>query len=223
MIESPGFAWLVAQQAQRTDGTNASPEITWSIPGSRSRQTNTDLTFLHGASSRSPPKPTICRHVNTQGSGRVTLTGADNLSRTYQGSGAGLAEEIAAKLIAKIIRLLVDSRESSGDNRGLRLELETFRTTLTLTRLVIQVYEHTPLGRNLANTIVPELEQCCLELQESFNKIDNCRQEFSSISTPDLWEQIWWMQREKDELSSLRTKLRARQKSLGSFLMALNS
>jgi hypothetical protein len=88
---------------------------------------------------------------------------------------------------------------------------------------VIQVYEHTPLGRNLANTIVPELEQCCLELQESFNKIDNCRQEFSSISTPDLWEQIWWMQREKDELSSLRTKLRARQKSLGSFLMALNS
>ena len=177
-----------------------------SIPESHAHPTNTDSTFAHETASHRPPR-------------RRT----DIIPRQHKQSPVDLVEDITARLITQIIRLLVESRISSDDSRGLRLELETLRIILTLTKRTIQTYERTPLGRNLANTIIPEVQRCCIELQESFDKIDRYRQGLNLMSPHDLWQQIWWRQCEVDELSSLRTKLRGHQKSFGLFLMALNS
>lgn len=143
-------------------------------------------------------------------------------ARARQRYGADLAGDIATSLTIKILQLLIDHRESS-DVRALVQELKTLQQTLTLVGLAIQTYEYTPLGRNLANNIIPEVEQCCVVLDELFQKINNCREGLYPTSIRNLWHQVWRRGSEVDGLSLLRARLSLHQRSLGEFLVALNS
>jgi hypothetical protein len=136
---------------------------------------------------------------------------------------AGPIDSVAAGLIDKIQQLLVDRIDLSDDDRRLNTELETLRQTLTLSRLALETFEFTPVGRNLANTISPEVEQCCAALQELFNSIDNCRRGLFSTFICNLWRRIWWSGCDMDGLISLREKLSAHRILLGGCLKAMNS
>jgi len=104
---------------------------------------------------------------------------------------------------------------------GARVEI--FVPITILTRSAIQVYEYTPLGTNLANTIHPEVEQCYLVLQEMLNKIIHYRESLNSTSISGFWRQVWCSGWEGDGLASRRMELSARHESLNKFLMALSS
>src|ERR1700691_2716492 len=83
-------------------------------------------------------------------------------------SKTGAAGNIAAKLMVEIVQLLINCGENEDDYRILELELESLRQTMRLTHLAMQAYEHTPLSRNLASSIIPEVEQICTVLQKLF-------------------------------------------------------
>lgn len=154
--------------------------------------------------------------------GPATLPRRDVLARAHHHYGADLAGDIATSLTVKILQLLIDRRESS-DDRALVQELKTLQQTVTLVGLAIQTYEYTPLGRNLANNIIPEVEQCCVVLDELFQKINNYREGLYLTSIRNLWHQVRRSGSEVDGLSLLRARLSLHQRLLGEFLVALNS
>ena len=133
----------------------------------------------------------------------------------------GPIDNVAAGLINKIQQLLLNHIDLSDDGRRLQTELETLRQTLTLVTLAVETYEFTPVGRNLANVISPEVEKCCATLQELFNSIDTCRRGLFSTFICDLWRRVWWSGCDGQIL--LRTKLSAHRILLGGCLKALNS
>ena len=135
---------------------------------------------------------------------------------------ADLVGDIATSLTVKILQLLINRRESS-DDRALVQELKTLQQTLTLVGLAIQTYEYTPLGRNLVNNIIPEVEQCCVVLDELFHKINSYREGLYPTSIRNLWHQVRRSGSEVDGLSLLRARLSVHQRSLSEFLVALNS
>jgi hypothetical protein len=155
-------------------------------------------------------------------SGPATLPRRDVLARAQHRYGADLVGDIATSLTVKILQLLIDRRESS-DDRALGQELKTLQQTLTLIGLAIQTYEYTPLGRNLANNIIPEVEQCCVVLDELFHEINSYRAGLYPTSIRNLWHQVWRSGSELDGLSLLRARLSVHQRSLSEFLVALNS
>jgi hypothetical protein len=102
----------------------------------------------------------------------------------------------------------------------LKLELEPLRQILSMTNLAVQMFERTPLGRNLGQYIVPEVEQICAVLEELYDRVDRYRQSLLPTSIRNLWRKVWWRGCEVgDGLASLRVS----QKLLSEFLMALNS
>jgi hypothetical protein len=155
-------------------------------------------------------------------SGPATLPRRDVLAQAQHRYGADLAGDIAMSLTVKILQLLINHRESA-DDRALVQELNTLQQTLTLVGLAIQTYEYTPLGRNLANNIIPEVEKCCVALDELFHKINSYRERLFPTSIRNLWHQVWRSGSEVDGLSLLRARLSVHQRSLGEFLVALNS
>ncbi|KIM76410.1 hypothetical protein PILCRDRAFT_649108 [Piloderma croceum F 1598] len=123
---------------------------------------------------------------------------------------------VATHFIDNIKQLLIDF------NCGLKEELQTLRQTLILAGLAIQTYEHTPLGPNLANTINPEIVQCCTVLQKIFDSIDSCHRGLSSTPIHDLWRRVWWWW-SMDRQASWRSELFSHRMLIGGCLMALNS
>jgi hypothetical protein len=152
--------------------------------------------------------------------GPATLPRRDVLA--LRAHGADLAGDIATSLTIKILQLLIDRRESS-DDRAVVQELKTLQQTLTLVGLAIQTYEYTPLGRNLANNLIPEVEQCCVVLDELFHKINSYREGLFPTSIRNLWHQVRRSGSEVDGLSLLRARLSVHQRSLSEFLVALNA
>jgi phage terminase Nu1 subunit (DNA packaging protein) len=146
----------------------------------------------------------------------------DVLARAQHRYGADLAGNIATGLTVKILQLLIDRRESS-DDRALVQELKTLQQILTLVGLAIQTYEYTPLGRNLADNIIPEVEQCRVVLDELFHKINSYREGLFPTSIRNLWHQVRRNGSEVDGLSLMRARLSVHQRSLSEFLVALNS
>jgi hypothetical protein len=67
--------------------------------------------------------------------------------------GTCSAFDLAGTLIVEILKLIVGREET------LELELKSLRQFITLTNLAMQTYECTPLGQNLINSIMPEVEQ----------------------------------------------------------------
>jgi hypothetical protein len=138
----------------------------------------------------------------------------------FEASSAG---DIAIGLIVKIMQLLIVHIRSSDNHRDLKLELESLHQSLTLTGLAIQTYQHSPLGKNLAKNITPEVMQCRVALQELLNKVSGTWRGLNSTNISDLWFSVWWSRWEGDELASLRLQLSESRKSLDAILKALNS
>jgi hypothetical protein len=171
--------------------------------------------------------PDLLRNLNVS-QWPTSSTSSGNLSRRECitrrcRSGTGTAGDVVAILLVKIVHLLIDHGEPSHYHLGLKLQLESLHKILILTDLALQTYEYTPLGRNLANTIIPEVEQIGVALQELFDRINGYRQGLHPTSIRNLWRQVWWSGCEEDGLVSLTMKLSSHQKSLGKFLMALDS
>ena len=137
------------------------------------------------------------------------------------GTGSG---DFAGTLVIKIMQLLIDHGEIDTDLRVLKLQLQLLHQTLILTDIAIWTYEYTPLGVNLSNCIIPEMEHICVALQQLLDKIYDYRQGLSPTSICDLWRRVWWRGCDVDRgIALLRAKLAGHQKLLGEFLMALNS
>lgn len=126
-------------------------------------------------------------------------------------------------LIDKIEQMLVDPTRPPDYNHGLQEELRPLRQTLALTGLAINAYRYTPLGQSLANSINPEVEQCCTVLQELFDSLRSCRRSMFTTYIHDLWYHVWRSGWDEDEFTSLRMKLVKIRKSLEGLLMALHS
>jgi hypothetical protein len=157
-------------------------------------------------------------HERPNSSHSTPACSPDNLQWSTGSAGA-----VADSLILKIVRLLMNRGETSSDYQILELELEPLRQTITLANHAVQACKHTPLDQNLENSIIPEVAQICLDLQELLDRINGYRRGLWLTSIRDLWRKVWYRSREVDDrLASLRTKLAARQKLLGRFLMALN-
>ena len=129
--------------------------------------------------------------------------------------------EEACNLIVEITRLLVDSTKFPNEYRyPQRLSLKTLHETLVLTGLAIQVYENTPLARNLNHSIGPDIQKCHDILQDMLDTIDSYRQRLYLTSIYSLWPRVLWS---GSEVQKLAWRLSALQFSLGQFLVALNS
>lgn len=131
------------------------------------------------------------------------------------------ANDIAAYLIIKIIELLISS-DSWDHYRELKGELGSLKQTLTLIGLAIQTYGCTPLGRNLANVVNQQVEECSMVLQEFLSTIKSYRRGLSSTGIGSLWGQVLWSGGEVDKLAPLRIKLSGHQYLLGQCLKALD-
>ena len=166
----------------------------------------------------------LSRNVLPHKSDEISQWPSPSAQTSSQSRAAAQAETSSATgLIIKIVQLLLDCRESQHCYRILEWELESLRQTLTLTELALHTYENTPLGQNLTNSINPKVAQICVVLQELFDKIDGYRQGLNSTFICAMWYQVWRSRRQLDGLASLRMQLCDCQKSLGEFLMALNS
>jgi hypothetical protein len=135
----------------------------------------------------------------------------------------GSAGGIASGLIDEIDELLADRTASTDDDRGLKDELESLRQTITFTGLAMETFYYTPLGKNLASSIRPQLEQCCVVLRELFDSMHSCRQGLFSTSIWNLWHRIWWSGCEMTGQASLRNKLSHHRILLCRCLKALDS
>jgi hypothetical protein len=135
----------------------------------------------------------------------------------------GSAVKVASGLIEKIEQLVVDRTEPPDSYRGLQEQLGSLHLTLTLAGLAIKAYKSTPLGRSLASSINPEVERCCVVLQELFDGIKTCRRSLFATYIRDLWYNVWWSGWDEDEFASFRMNLLEIQKALVGFLMALHS
>lgn len=138
-------------------------------------------------------------------------------------SSKPLCVNMAADIIVEIVQSLIDHGESPYHYRNLKLELGLLHKTLTLTGLAMKIYENTPLCQSLANIVNPEAEQCCMVLRELLDKINTYRRGLYSTSISDLWRKIFWNGCDVDEQAPLLGALSTRRKSLGNFLLALNS
>ena len=98
--------------------------------------------------------------------------------------------------------------------------LEPLHRILWLTGIAIQVFEDTPLGPNLAASINPEVERCHTTLRFMLDRINRYRLTLASTPNRNLWPLVLWS---SCEVHVLAWKLRAHQRSLGQFLVALNS
>jgi hypothetical protein len=155
---------------------------------------------------------------------RWPSSSTENLSEAVlHHSGTSSTGDISVSLIIDIVQSLNAHGDIVDDYRILELELESLHQTLTLTSLAVQTYEYTPLGRNLANSIIPHVEQIWVVLRQLFDRIEGYRQGLNSTSIRAFWYRVWWCWCEVGEVASLRRKLSARQKLLDKFLMALNS
>jgi hypothetical protein len=115
------------------------------------------------------------------------------------------------------VQLLISDGELSGKIWRFKEELETLHETLTLTGLAIPTYRLTPVGRIVANVVIPEVGLCYAVLQILFHKISSFRQVLHPTSIRHLWHQVWWGGLADDEFASMRAKLLNVRKLLGGF------
>lgn len=113
--------------------------------------------------------------------------------------------------------------ESSDAYRDTKQFLELLNHTLLMTRLALQTFEHTPLGRNLANALKPAILGSRENLQELFDKLEDYRERLRFWSVRDLWSRVLWAGGEVQELSLMQEKLSMRQTAIREFLAALKS
>lgn len=127
--------------------------------------------------------------------------------------------DVAPALIPEIVHLTV-SAEPRDDYRCLKQELELLAKTVTLVGLAIEKFEYTPLCRNPANTLDPELERCCGVLRELFNGVNASHRALIPTSMRRLWSRVC---SSGSEVVILRAKLSTCRDLLCLFVLAINS
>ena len=129
--------------------------------------------------------------------------------------------DVASNLLAEIIYLLADLEQFSVDYRYLRrLVFKPLHQTLFLAGMAIQCFQDTPLGPNLAVSINQEVQHCCIILLKILDNVENYRRVLYSTPIRALWPQVLWSGYQVHEMV---WKLSAHQRSIGRFLVALNS
>jgi hypothetical protein len=131
--------------------------------------------------------------------------------------------DLSINRIGQIVELLSDDIGNLSRCRDLKTELEFIDQTLFLTKSATQVFKHTPLDRNITNTVSPEAEQCSIVLCDIFDKISCCRQRPQSTMIDFFWFTVCWNWWDKEELRQLILKLSDHRKNLDGFLIELNS
>lgn len=114
--------------------------------------------------------------------------------------------ETITRLIVEIVQLLMVSSPSDPSSE-LKRQLESLQQIIALTGLAIQAYEHTPLGRSLAQDISVEAEGCRLVLQELLGTINQCRNGLQSTRIAYLWRPVWWSHSDLNILAVLKARL----------------
>jgi hypothetical protein len=158
------------------------------------------------------PRPTSCPDSLSKGS---------RLNR-YP-SEVVLDIDTTTGLINQITSSLLDGRHSPNNHQDLALELESLHQTLTLTKLTIQKYDDTPLGRSLASMISPEVKLCFATLQKLLDSIDGNWLDLNITSVVGLWRRIWCGEWDENELTSLREKMSYGRQSLQELLVTMHS
>jgi hypothetical protein len=134
---------------------------------------------------------------------------------------AGMVD-ITTDLIDQIRPFLLDRNYSSNNLRDVALELESLHQTLTLIKLTIQRYNHTPLGQSLADFVTPEINRCFAALRELLASTDHTRLCLSSTSIGYLWRLVWRAIL-RDEFAMVRKKLSISRQSFQALLLTLHS
>lgn len=136
---------------------------------------------------------------------------------------AMIVAEDASGLIVSIVQLLVNRTDSSDTYRDTKQFLELLNHTILMSRLALQTFEYTSLGRNLAKAILPTIAGCRTDLQELLHLLDNYREGLSYTSVRELWSRVLWSGSDIQEILIIKQKLSTHQISLREFLAALNS
>lgn len=135
------------------------------------------------------------------------------------------AADDASGLIISIVQLLVNRTDSSSDTsyRDVKQFLELLNHTILMTRLALQTFEYTYLGRNLAKTIGPTIVDCLTKLQELLGVFNKYREGLGYTSVRDMWSRVIWSGSGIQEILLIKQQLLMHQTSLREFLAAINS
>ena len=85
-----------------------------------------------------------------------------------------------SSLIISIVQLLVNCAESSDAYLSMKRSIQLLHHTILMTRRALQIFEPTPLGRNLASALVPVMLCCREDLQRLFDELDDYRERLRS-------------------------------------------
>ena len=137
---------------------------------------------------------------------------------------AMVASDSAFALIISIVQLLrvnyTGPPDSDGTFLGIERALKLLYDTISATRVALQLFEFTPLGRNFSTTIKLIVLDCCENLRKMLDKLGNHR---NGLNYSTLWSSILWRGHEFDELYAINNKLSETQIELKMFLAAINS
>ena len=137
---------------------------------------------------------------------------------------AMVASDSAFALIISIVQLLrvnhTDPSDSDGTFRDIERALKLLYDTISATRVALQLFEFTPLGRNFSTTIKLTVLDCCENLRKMLDQLENYR---NGLNYTTLWSSILWSGHEFDELYAINNKLSETQVELKKFLAAINS
>jgi hypothetical protein len=81
-------------------------------------------------------------------------------------------------------------------------------------------YEDTFLFDTLATTLLPEIERCCIVLQDMLEMSILCRDGLAPTPIRALWRHVWWNTVDEE---TWRKEIRAHHTSHITFLWVLNS
>ena len=137
---------------------------------------------------------------------------------------AMVATDNALALIISIVHLLrVNHTDSDRTFQDMERSLKLLCDTISATQVALQLFEFTPLGRNLSMTIKATVVDCCENLQKMLDKLENYRSSFSYTAVRSLWRTILWNGHEFDELYAINSKLSKTKAELSKIIAAINS
>lgn len=177
-------------------------------------QNHTTVNITIGANSVAEPS----LHHSLQGARPSNEAASDTACGTPQSWQQQViaAADGTSGLTAAVVHLLANRTESSD----LKRVLELLNHTIVMIRLALQLFEHTPLGGNLARTIKPAILNCRASLQDLFDKLEGYREGISVTGIWLLWSRVIWGEFDNQEL---KEKLEMHQVSLMGFIAALDS
>lgn len=183
----------------------------------------TTIVHIHAG----PPGASLPQLIQTAVNASNLVGRSDGLAVQMESyhQRAMIASDSAIALIISIVQLLLVNRTDPSDKafRDMERSLKLLYDTISTTRVALQVFERTPLGRNLAITIEPTVLDCCENLQKLLGKLEDYRSGLSYTSVRSLWRNILWSAYEDDEIHAVSNKLSGIQATLGEFLAAINS